>query len=63
VKVVNVKYKQVDPIKWKAEGGSDDPSLFQTEEDHSDTTFWYRYLYHGTMEELVVLKIHPKART
>ena len=47
VKVVNVKYKQVDPIKWKAGGGSDDPSLFQTEEDHSDTTFWYRYLYHG----------------
>jgi DNA (cytosine-5)-methyltransferase 1 len=47
VKVVNVKYKQVDPIKWKAEGGSDDPSLFQTEEDHSDTTFWYHYLYHG----------------
>lgn len=47
VKVVNVKYKQPDPIKWKAEGGSDDPSLFQTEDDHSDTTFWYRYLYHG----------------
>ncbi len=47
VNVVNVKYKPMDPIKWKAEGGSDDPSLFQSEEDHSDTMFWYRHLYHG----------------
>ena len=48
VKVVNVKYKPLDPVKWKSEGGVEDPDqILQTEEDHSDTTFWYRYLYHG----------------
>lgn len=47
VKVVDVKYKPQDPVKWKAEGGSDDPELLQTEEDHTGTSFWYRYLYHG----------------
>ena len=50
VNVVDVKYKQVDPAKWKAQGGLEDPAvaLSQSEaNDDSDTSFWYRYLYHG----------------
>ena len=56
VKTVNVKYKPLDPVKWKSECGRvfDDPDQSADVDHHSDTTFWYRYLYRhqtGRFEE------------
>ena len=55
VQVVNVKQIKLDSIQWKAEGGSDDPALITVEnQDHSGTSFWYRFLYdnrHGRFED------------
>ena len=45
VQVVSIKQVVPDPDEWKAQGGLDDPASFNKEEDHTGTSFWYRYLY------------------
>ena len=69
VKVVDVKHKPLDPVKWKSQGGrmkeenQDQSVLFEDDRHHSDdTTFWYRYLYRertGRFEEPPIH--HPDA--
>ena len=60
VKVVNVKHKPLDPVKWKSQGGRmieedrDHTSVCEDDRRSDDTTFWYRYLYRertGRFEE------------
>lgn len=47
VQVVTIKQFIPDPVKWKAQGGSDELALLNIEEDHTGTSFWYRFCYNN----------------
>jgi len=37
---VDVAFKEIDPVEWKASAGTDVPILPEASVDHSGTSFW-----------------------